>query len=271
MSGGGGNDSGFEKELQSFLAGRKSGAKADADFSSRVMASVRDWEREKLKEGVAERGLRAKQPGPGPGLSWFPGFLFPFGRRQPVLGMAFSFLLLLSVSGLVYLGVGPLGKPDAPDITRIKGEGFRLGFLLKREGSLAPAVPGMEFLPGDLLQAVYSAPARGRFHLFSLDAGGDILCFSCASVDTWLPAGQDRPLSYALELDASPKREVFAGFWSETPVSSGEVSAMLSAAWKAAGHDLAKLPEALRPRLSRGLEVSIFPIRKKESTRHGIQ
>jgi hypothetical protein len=267
---GGRDDSGLEKLMQSYLASRRSSAKADADFTGRVMASVQDWERELSQPGAAGRERQARTPG----RPWFTGLLFPFGKPaawpRPVLGMAFSLLLLVSFSGLVYLGLGPHGTPEAPDITRIKGEGFRLGFQLKRDGRLTPAIPGMDFLPGDLLQAVYSAPARGRFHLFSIDESGDIHCFSCATPDTLLPAGRDRPLSYALELDASTGQEAFAGFWSESPISSDAVSAMMREAWKAAGHDLASLPGTLRHRLSPGLEASVFPIRKKETTPHGI-
>lgn len=269
---GGRDDSELEKLMQSYLATRRSSAKADADFTGRVMASVRVWERESSLPGASGRVRHTRTPG-RPWFTAFP-FPFPFGKLgawpRPALGMALSLLLLLSFSGLLYLRLGPHGKPEAPDITRIKGQGFRLGFLLKRDGRLTPALPGMDFQKGDLLQAVYSAPAKGRFHLFSIDETGDIRCFSCATPDTLLPAGQDRPLSYALELDASTGQEAFAGFWSERPVSSEAVSALIRDAWKAAGHDLASLPETLRHRLSPGLAASVFPIRKKETTTHDI-
>lgn len=267
---GGRDDSGLDKLMQAYLASRRSSTKADADFTGQVMASVQDWERESSQSGAAGKERQARTSG----RPWFKSLLIPFGKPaawpRPAIGMAFSLLLMLSFSGLLYLGLGPHGRPEAPDITRIKGEGFRLGFQLKRDGRLTPAIPGMDFLPGDLLQAVYSAPVRGRFHLFSIDESGDIHCFSCATPDTLLPAGQDRPLSYALELDASTGQEAFAGFWSEGPVSSHAVNAMIRDAWKAAGHDLALLPETLRHRLSPGLAASVFPIRKKETTTHGI-
>lgn len=258
----------IERIMQAFLEGRKGTVRADEDFSSRVMDSVRQWEKEKEEE-------RRRAPGAGRPRRGSPGFRLPFrdwldAWRRPVPRLAFSALLAAAVSALVYFADRP-GPVPVPDSTRLKGEGFRLGFLLKREGRVAPAVPGTEYRPGDLLQAVYSAPAPGRVHLFSIDAGGLISCFSCASGDTLFPPAQARPLAFALELDASPKAETFAGFWSERPTPSAEVLRLIRAAWESGGRDLGKLEEALDARLPAGLQASLFTVRKKESPSRGFR
>lgn len=256
----------IEKILNAFIEGRKRPVRVERDFAAGVMSSIHSWENEKEKE-------EGKRSTPRPGRLSRTGIPFlsrawPDFRLRPGLALAFSALMFISVSGLVYFAARQPLEIPAQDTTRIKGDGFRLGFLLKRAGEVRPALRGGKYLPGDLLQAVYSAPVQGRIHLFSIDGAGIADCYSCNARDSVFPPGQDRPLSYALELDASPGREIFVGFWSERALPSTSLMESLLAAWKAVGPDPVKFEEALRSRLPAGCEASVFPILKKEIPIH---
>jgi hypothetical protein len=155
-------------------------------------------------------------------------------------------------------GTGPDGKG-----TRIKGEAFRVGYLLKRGARIAPAVSGEGFRPGDRLQAVYSAESAGYIRFYSLDASGRIECLSCAGPDSLSPAGQDKTFPFALELDDDPADEALVGIWTPAPAKAADQEPWLRAAWGRSLGDVSGLEEALAKGAPAGSRVSYFLLRKK--------
>lgn len=252
-----------EKAWMDFMAERKKMPDPDPEFTERVMASVR-----------AQAVLRQARPtAPArpakrrPFLSaWDMGGLL-LRWNPPRAAMAMASLLLLAGVSLYVTGQRASGTGRS-DVTRIKGDGFKLGFLLKRGAVIAPAVSGEVYLPGDKLQAVYSADAPGHIHLFSLDERSGIICFSCQGGDPELPAGQGKTLPFALELDGSILAEAMVGFWIPNREGAGRVStdsmqSMLSDAWKRSHHDFSALQALLSAETAEGTRAVVFQIKKR--------
>lgn len=240
-----------EKAWLDFLAQRKKTPAPDPDFTRRVMAAVRARE----SQGIAHRTPRTPLP------DRIADVLRSFWNR-PRLAMALATALMLAAVS-VYVTDQRISAPSILDVTRIKGGGFGLGFLLKRGKTIAPAVPGALYLPGDRLQAVYSSPSEGYLHMFSLDDSGNVICFSCQAGNLRLPPGQEKTLDFALELDGSHQSEAMVGFWTRESVPSGSFEARLRLAWKRAGHDYSALRSILIKGMPEETKVVIFPIKKR--------
>lgn len=255
-----------EKALMDFLAERRKKPAPDPEFTKRVMISVR-------AQAVVQEERRTIPSRPPTRRPFWP-FLTAWDPRglsgmwnPPRAAMAMASLLLLAGASLYVTGHRVPG-PGRTDVTRIKGDGFQLGFLLKRGAVIAPAVSGEVYFPGDKLQAVYSAEAPGHLHLFSLDERGGILCFSCQGGDPELPAGQGKTLPFALELDGSILAEAMVGFWipsreAARHASADSIRSMLSDAWKLAHHDFTVLQGLLAAETAGGKRTAVFQIKKR--------
>src|SRR2546423_1392159 len=144
------------REWSAWLEERKRPAPPDPEFTRRVMESVRAEARRTSGNPSAHRSANRF-------AEWFRTLLSP----RPVL--AFAALALAAALSIRYFPAGPGTESGG---TRIKGQGFRVGYLLKRGASILPARSGERFGPGDRLQAVYSADRSGFIRFFSLDASG---------------------------------------------------------------------------------------------------
>jgi hypothetical protein len=240
------------REWSAWLEDRKRPAPPDPEFTRRVMESVRAAARTaSANPSVAQR---ARPAGP----AWIRAWLSP----RPVL--AFATMALAAALAIRYFPAGPgPGPGQYREATRIKGEGFRIGYLLKRGTSILPAVSGDRFRAGDRLQAVYSANRSGFIRFFSLDATGRIECLSCTGVDSLSPAGQDKTFPFALELDADPSDEALVGIWTPSPSDTLALEAWLRGAWSRSGQDLSGLERVLSHSAPPESRVAFFLMRKK--------
>lgn len=252
-----------EKAWMDYLEERKKIPAPDPEFTKRVMDSVR-------AQAVAQEARRTIPAGPSTRRTflsaWDPRVLLGMWN-PPRAAMAMASLLLLAGASLYVAGHRVSGT-GGTDVTRIKGDGFQLGFLLKRGAVIAPAVSGEVYFPGDKLQAVYSADAPGHLRLFSLDERGGIICFSCQGGDPELPAGQGKTLPFALELDGSILAEAMVGFWipsrdTARPASADSMHSILSGAWKLAHHDFSVLQVLLAAQTAGGRRAAVFQIKKR--------
>ena len=242
-----------DKAWTDFLSERQKPMAPDPEFTRKVMAEVG-------AQAVARNGSAggARQP-------LWQGLREGWRRiwERPVAGLAMASLLVLAGGVALYVSADRPPAAAGPDVTRIKGGGFKLGFLLKRGGAITPAEPGAVYLPGDRLQAIYSSPAAGHIQLFSLDEAGNIACLSCRDGNPELPAGQGKPLAYALELDGSAAAEAMVGFWGPQAVPGSSVEAGLRGAWERSGHDFPRLQSILTAESPRGSAATVFLIHKR--------
>lgn len=224
-------------------------------FTRRVMESVRA----EARTGTRTRTqMQTRAPSPRRARPAWPGWMKTLFSSRPVL--AFATLALAAALAIRYFPAGPgTGKAD----TRIKGQGFRVGYLLKRGDSILPAKSGEWYRPGDRLQAVYSADRSGFIRFFSLDASGRIECLSCAGADSVLPAGQDKTFPFALELDADPADEALLGIWTPSPSDTLALEAWLREAWGRGGRELSGLEQVLPKSAPSGSRIAFFLLRKK--------
>ena len=243
----------LDREWSAWLAERKRPAPPDPEFTRRVMESVR------AEAGRGTASPRFKIGGWAPALralSAWPRSIRLLLAPRPILALA-----TLALAAGVAVQFFP-AEPD-PQGIRIKGEGFRIGYLLKRGNRIAPARSGAGFGPGDRLQAIYSSDRAGYIRFFSLDASGRIDCLSCSGADSISPAGQDKPFPFALELDADPADEALVGIWTPAPVDARGTEAWLARAWDLSGQEFSGLERALSRTTPSGSRVSFFLLRKQ--------
>jgi hypothetical protein len=252
----------MEKAWADYLAGRKAGISApDPVFTRRVMESVQAAEAARsVAEGQSRSG-RSRRPAAGGFAVRAKAWIAQAFRPRPMMAMAS--LLLVAGTASLYLAENPHRAGSGADVTSTKGGGFELGFLLKRGNRVEPAGSGNVYLPGDRLQAVYSSAVGGYIHLYSIDAAGVIVCFSCPGENTLSPAGQGKTLDFALELDGSARAEAVIGFWTPRPASSADLGKILRAAWEKGGRDLSGLAALLGEALPEGGRVSVFHLHKR--------
>jgi len=236
------------REWSAWLEERRRPAPPDPEFTRRVMESVRAAARTASANPSVAQRARPTWP------VWIRTLLSP----RPVL--AFATLALAASLAIRYFPAGP--GPDRV-ATRIKGEGFRIGYLLKRGASILPARSGEWFRAGDRLQAIYSADRSGFIRFFSLDATGRIECLSCSGADSLSPAGQDKTFPFALELDADPADEALLGIWMPALSDTLALEAWLRGAWGRSGRDLSGLERVLSQNAPSGSRVAFFLMRKK--------
>ncbi|MBW8890034.1 MAG: hypothetical protein JF616_19945 [Fibrobacteres bacterium] len=237
----------LDREWSAWLEERKRPAPPDPEFTRRVMESLRAGARTQTQ---TRSQTRARPTWPG----WVRTLLSP----RPAL--AFATLALAAALAIRYF---PAGAGMDREATRIKGEGFRIGYLLKRGASILPAKSGGWYRPGDRLQAFYSADRSGFIRFFSLDANGRIGCLSCAGADSISPAGQDKTFPFALELDADPADEALVGIWTPSPSDTLALEAWLRGAWGRSARHLPGLERVLSDGAPSGSRVSFFLLRKK--------
>jgi hypothetical protein len=236
---------GLDREWSAWLEERKRPAPPDPGFTRRVMEAVR---------AELPRGRAAVPPARSAWPGWIRGLLSP----RPAL--AFATLALAAGLAIRYFPGGP-GQDRAG--TRIKGEAFRVGYLLKRGDRIAPARSGEGYGPGDRLQAIYSSDRAGYIRFFSLDASGRIECLSCSGADSLWPAGQAKAFPFALELDADPADEALVGIWTPAPSNAPDLETWLRGAWARSSGGLSGLEAALSISAPASSRLSIFLLRKK--------
>lgn len=248
----------LDREWSAWLEDRRRPAPPDPEFTRRVMESIRaetrlaTGNRPAIPSGKTGRWASAPRARP----AW-PERIRGFFSPRPAL--AFATLALAAALAIRFL---PAGPGPAGDGTRIKGGGFRVGYLLKRGANILPARSGGYYRAGDRLQAVYSADRTGYIRFFSLDAAGRIECLSCSGADSASPAGQDKTFPFALELDSDPADEALVGIWTPAPSDTLALRSWLRGTLPS-GRDLSGLGRVLSAGAPPGCRVSVFLLRKK--------
>jgi len=261
----------LDREWSAWLEERKRPAPHDPEFTRRVMAAVRSEAHAKAGNPSAEpAGNPSVNPSgnptgkPGGSIAWqrarpaWPEWIR--GLLSPRPALAFASLALASVLAIRYL---PSALRTDAESVRIKGESFRIGYLLKRGERILPARSGEAYLPGDRLQALYSADRAGYIRFFSVDASGRIECLSCTGNGSLSPAGQEKTFPFALELDADPADEALVGVWTPAPSDPQGVESWLRGAWERSGRKLPDLQRDLSAGAPSGSRLSFFLLRKK--------
>lgn len=244
-----------EKILAGLLRAKRESFPPSAGFDESVMASVRESARmasRKQPAGVARepvlerwlRVLRSLAAATPRRALWAPACLAV---------LAAAYLAVMPRQGLLWKD----GDRDGDD-TRIKGEEFRFGLVIKESeegiGNLRRLKDGDRLRAGDRIQALYWLSDSAYVELLSLDERGKVQCYSCGNPAAKQPPGVGLPLPFALELDNTPGSELFVLAGSSRARPGGQaLRAALESAWKAAGGDLR--------RTSGGLEGRAAPIR----------
>ncbi len=249
----------LDQEWFAWLEDRKHPVPPDTEFTRRVMEAVRTEARMAAGNPSKKLSTKTRTPSAATGnrpawQEWIRTWLSP----RPALAFA-----VLTVVATLVIQYYPAGLRQGAEDTRIKGEGFHVGYLLKRGTRIATAASGEGFRPGDRLQAIYSADRAGYIRFFSLNASGHIECLSCFGAHSISPAGQDKTLPFALELDADPLDEALVGVWTPGPSEAHELEAWLRLAWGRSARDFSSLERALSQSTSADIRVSFFLLRKK--------
>ncbi len=244
-----------EEIWNDFLTERKKTPSVDSAFTQRVMASVR------ALEYAAKSAQKTNKTGSENSLVNFLDRVTNSFGYKPMLAFA-SLMFFVGIITLLQIQ----NRKDISVIaetTRIKGENFKLGFLLKRGATIGKAVTGDFFQPGDKLQAIYSASSQGYLHLLSLDQSGKIECFSCQDKASPLLAGQEKTLDFALELDTSALSEIMIGYWSPQFIPYSVIESKIHQALQASGFRPSEIGSRLSKQLRNGEKVSLFILNKK--------
>ncbi len=250
------NDQEKREAFATFLAARKYSLEPSAGLADKVMASVKEWERNRTSPGL-KRDRKFTE-----WLSFLNRILFGSVGVRSALAMAVLIFIAIPVT-IQYFKLGDAHIVNNQlDYTRTKGGSFQLNFLLKRGDQIKPASSGGLFLPGDRLQAIYSSPYNGYLQLLSLSSTGKITCISCQAVSEKLIAGQSKSLPYALELDSGIAEEAMIAVLTENPLAKNISAQALSLAWKNSAHDFKKLRTLLNGLLPLDANVSVFIIKK---------
>jgi hypothetical protein len=144
---------------------------------------------------------------PSPGKAARPGLR----RLAPAAVVALSVAAVAVLSWRLAVRPGPV--PEA--MVRLKG-GPNIGFFVQRAEVAVRGTEGAPVRPGDRVQFVYTSVEPTHLAIYSLDASGTASIFYPAEdMAARLPAGSDKPLSSAVELDPvlGPEK-VFALFCS---------------------------------------------------------
>jgi hypothetical protein len=126
------------------------------------------------------------------------------GARQ--LGWA-----AIAVAALVMWFVVP--HTQNLDVTRRKGGGPHLGFFIKRGERVNRGASGDLLMAGDRLRFTYTSKYSTCFALLSRDSQTATIYYPSTSQCAHIPAGNDVPLDFSVELDETPGNErIFALF-----------------------------------------------------------
>lgn len=133
-------------------------------------------------------------------------------RVRQRFGLLVSSLTMLAAAALVVVWTGAPASED----TRSKGRPH-VSFFVKRGGDVHRGRADERFQPGDSLRFLYSSEAARYFAMFNLDAQAATVYFPAGADGVKLPAGNDVPLEFSVELDEQLGREQVYALFCETP------------------------------------------------------
>ncbi len=136
-------------------------------------------------------------------------------------------------------GQGPVSRLRDAGIggTRLKAA-YGLGFVLRRGDTNSPGADGQRCRAGDRIRVTYTSPADGYLTVVSMDSAGAVTPFYDADgASLPAPAGVQRMLQGAIELDAVSGPERILGCFSAQPLATRDVVAAAAKALGAARGD----------------------------------
>lgn len=189
---------------------------------------------ERQAELEAERASFAQQ---APALGELLGA--PAAKRAPRRQSARGWLsrIALPAAALLALGVGLTAllreqrarESVGTEISRTKGSGAAFGFVVRRGERTFAGEPDQVLHPGDVLRFTLSSAAPSYAGVWGVDALGQVSPYQTSAQLALVPAGRQRALPEAAELDESLGAERLVAVICSRPVSAGEVSAALGA------------------------------------------
>ncbi len=160
----------------------------------------------------------------------------PSSRRRGLVVAASA----LAAAAAIALGIGVAsrparelaadGEPGAWGVTRTKGGGPSLGFVLRRGQRVSEGQPDQIVHPGDALRFTVTSSRPVYVLVAGADATGTLSVYHPQDErPSQVAAGQRVPLSSAVELDATLGEEVILAVFCDAPVAPAELARALAA------------------------------------------
>lgn len=186
---------------------------------------VRDAEPlQALVERVSSRSPRAPSPTPSPAR----------GRRQRFRGLAVGSAAAASIAIAItqpWNGLFPSARDVVASGTRAKGGRATLGWVVRRGERVFAGHPDQRLRPGDALRFTVSSREPVYVAVFGIDASGRLSVFhSDGEGMAKVEAGREQPLPMAIELDATPGKDVVYGVFCANAMPLSQVKQAIESA-----------------------------------------